>query len=435
MATTAAHNSIARAWAFVLRSALAVLPLRARRRRALPSLAVKSISPQQMSAPLSTSQPQWQDYDEQATIDAALEESTWAYAAIYKNAKAAALVPWVVKRRTASGDLEDVESHPLVDLMARPNELGGWLTFVLRGLIHYQQSGNALWAVTRYPNSSPSELWEMAPGKVRPIEAKSGDSIWRAYRYTRSDGSYTDLLPKDVLHLQNPDPSNVHWGLSPLKPSGKAIDTDIASAEAQKAGVDNNFMVPAIISPKEGKTISRSKAQADKTVFEGRHVGSTKGGKILWMSQPYTVEFLSQSPKEVDFQASRRDTRTEIIAVHGTPPPLVGILENANYSNSREMRRTWWEETLLGMLEIMRDFLQMQLVDAEWPGENLVLMLDTSGVLALQTDFGERITQASALAALGFQPDAINRRLNLGFSPEEVAAATAAATTQPTSAP
>jgi HK97 family phage portal protein len=426
MAThAAARNPIARAFAFVVRASLALLPSRSRR-RALPAPSIKSVTPQDTTAPLSTTQPQWQDYDEQATIDAALADSTWAYAAIYKNSKAAALVPWTVERRNTSGELEAVESHALVDLMAKPNELGGWLTFVLRGLIHYQQSGNALWAITRYPDGSPSELWELTPGKVRPIEAKEGESIWRAYRYTRTDGSYMDLAPEDVLHLQNPDPANVHWGLSPLKPSGKAIDTDIASAEAQKSGVDNNFMVPAIISPKEGKTISRTKARADKTVFEDRHVGPTKGGKILWMSQPYQVEFLSQTPKDVSFIEGRKMAREEIVAIHGTPPPLVGILENANYSNAREMRRTWWEETLLGMLEIFRDFLQMQLVDREWPDEGLIINYDTSGVLALQTDFGERLTQASALAALGVQLSEINRRLNLGLDPQAVAAAEAA---------
>lgn len=399
---------------------------RGRRTRALPAATERySLRPQDTVSPWDAQRPQYRDYTTDQTIANAIVDSSWAYIAITRNAQTAASVPWHLSRRDARGALTRVDRHPLVDLIRRPNELDDWMTLVTRALIHLQQWGNALWAITRSDAGAPIELWPLNPAHVKPVPAGEGSEggIITAYRYTRpKDGAYFDIDPADVVHIQRPDPSNVYWGLSPMRAGGKAIDTDIAASDAQKSGADNHFMPPAIVSPAaDEKTpglqrgIARDKAKADKTAFEEAYIGKGKAGKVMWLGRAYRVDFLSRTPQEMSFVESRRYTREEILSLFGMPPPLAGVLENANYSNSKEMRRTWWEDTLCGLLEHLRRGLQMHFVAREYPREDFVLEYDTSGVPALQAAYSEKLEQAAQLQALGVPLDVINDRLRLGL--------------------
>lgn len=392
-----------------------------RGRQAGAMVRVKSIAPADMIEPMWASQPLTQDWTLKRTISGGMR-NTWVYVAIKKNARTAASVPWKIGRVSSSGEFQELESaHPAREIWERPNTLGGTKTLIHRGLLHYQQHGNALWAITRYDDGTPSELWELHPEQTRPTPSKEEGKVLDGYRFTRADGSYRDIVPEDVLHIQDPDPDSIYWGLSPLKAAGRAVDADNSAAEAQKKGTDNMFAPSAIISPKSeadltkgaGAMMSKDRAMAERKVFNRQYVGAENAGKVLWAPESVDIHMLGRTPKEMQFKDSRRLTREEILPAWEVPPPLVGLLENANYSNAREMRRTWWEDRLLGLIEDMADGFNAFFY-REFPGERIEVRPDVSRIPALQVSFRERAETAEVLQRLGWSDDEIEQRLQLG---------------------
>jgi len=360
-----------------------------------------------------------------------VRKNNWVFTAIYKNAKALGSVPWQVMRRTAMGALEPVENHALVDLVRRPNVMWSFQQTMKRITISLQACGNAFLGIYRFADGSISELWDLAPSRIDPIPAgPESDHPFRAYRYTRENGTWVEFPPQDVVHFMIPDPEDHYWGLSPLEPLSKSVETDTSASEAQKSTMDRGFTPSAIISPKEGKQglqnnpkrttnretgMSTQKAKAARKRFETDYIGPKNWGRPVWVGRSINVDVLQRSEKEIGLIKSKKLLREEVVSGLDLPPPLAGILEHANYSNAREMRTSWWEDGLLPMLDDLAQTLNIQLVDANWQGEDLELHPDTTNVPALRAAFTEQIDQAVKLKAdLGWSDDEVEARVNLG---------------------
>ena len=67
-----------------------------------------------------------------------------------------------------------------------------------------------------------------------------------------------------------------------------------------------------------------------------QYQGFTKAHGLIIMDQSTKIESVGLSQKDMEFLEQRKLSREEILAIFKVPPAKAGILENANYSNSKE---------------------------------------------------------------------------------------------------
>ena len=213
--------------------------------RPLHALPVSAAAPPEAKAsatgPLiafeSLRQPVWTPRDYPAFAREGFTQNAIVYRSVRMIAEAAASVPLLLYE----GD-EEIEEHPLLDLIARPNAaparpdlLEAWYGFLL-------VAGNAYLEAVAI-GGSVRELHVLRPDRMKVVPGADG---WpEAFEYTvggRTVRFGAEPVPgmRPVLHMKLFHPANDHYGMSPLEAAATAIDIHNAAARWNKALLDNS---------------------------------------------------------------------------------------------------------------------------------------------------------------------------------------------------
>lgn len=323
----------------------------------------------------------------------------------------------LVKKNVSSEggeNLEDeaVETHPLYDLMERPNPYTSgstlWKAFAYSWII----DGNVYFIKFRNDFGQVVQLWYEPHFTIRArwLGDKQGEYISKPgdrpnafinYYEVDRDGEKHRVEVGDVIHFRDGvDPHNTRYGLSRLKTILREIYGDSAAASYAARLLGGNGVIPFVlgIDDKDG-TLS----QADLDNIKGKLLEQTMGanaGKGLVLSSRMTFERTGLTPQEMDTRSSRYMAQEVFSAVTGIPPQVLNFgagLERSIYNNMAEADRRgvvaylvplWWHISQELTHQLLRDIDQ---------NEELFVELDTSEVGALQEDenkLWERIAKA-----------------------------------------
>lgn len=378
--------------------------------------ALRSVTHRDLLGTTWTTVASWRTYSQAAAVKKGLRESVWVYACVMKTASAIASVPWRVHVRDSRGQwgVDEMGEHPLSAFMRRPNPFWSWRDTIRIMSMSLQVGGNALLGKARV-GGQLDQVTPITPTGIEVLPSRPQDdtlSHIRGYRIWRDDGRYIDVDAGDVVHAMMPDLADRYWGQSILETCMKAVDTDIEASKAQKVSLQNLFIPPGVFTFEKpaGSETAANIRKYIKTTYQG----SDNAGEPLLLPSGTKYEPLNRSPKEMDFINSRKWTREEILIAFGVPAPLLGILDKANYNNSKNMVLTWWQTTVEPMIRQLEDALHTQLV---WPeyGDGVRLKPDLSGVAALFPLFKEHLEAGKMLRDLGYSPNEVNERLGLGM--------------------
>lgn len=381
-------------------------PMRAAARKIALPTEVKSVRTSEILPLSQTNRPVWADWSTERAITDGYKASSWVYACVFTLAKLTSSVPWTAL--VGKGDeAEEDKEHPVAQLMREPNPYMDGNDLIERQVIHLLLGGNGIWTKVR-SGATPVELWPIPPDKIRPVPSRP-DYL---SHYEVTEGSIKRLVePQDIVHAMFIDPSTTYWGLAPLQALAKTVDTDVEAVTWNKIALQNRAVTDGVFSSKE--VLTREQWELARTQVREQHQGSSNARAPWVLGGGATWQQMSLSPAEMDFIESRRMTREEICAVYGVPPPMVGILDHANYNNSQTMQRTLWVNRVIPLLDdlaavynraIARDF-----------GDGVRLVYDLSNVDALQDNFNDKAITAKTFFDMGVPFNEINRKLELGF--------------------
>ena len=177
----------------------------------------------------------------------------------------------------------------------------------------------------------------------------------------------------------------------------------------QNRGIpDGVFTMEGDIGPDEWEEASRQVAE---------NYSGSDHARGPWVVANAKFEQMSQSMADLDFMQGRKMTREEICAVLDVPPPLVGILDKANYANIETARKIFWRDSMLPSLADIADQLTRRFLKS---GDNLRLFFDTTNISALQDSLTEKLASAKDLFSMGVPLSVINKRLEMNLDIENV---------------
>ena len=140
--------------------------------------------------------------------------------------------------------------------------------------------------------------------------------------------------------------------MSPLEPAATGIDLHNASAEWNKALLDNSACPSGalVYSAKDGQ-LSPEQFDRLKAELEESFQGAKNAGRPLLLEGGLDWKAMAFSPKDMDFIAARNVAAREVALALGVPPMLLGIPGDNTYANYAEANRSFWRQTVLPLVK------------------------------------------------------------------------------------
>jgi len=282
-----------------------------------------------------------------------------------------------------------IESHPLLDLLARPNERQGTAAFFEAVAAYYELAGNSYINLVG-PNdvAPPKELWLLRPDRIT-IMPDSVSGV-KAYRYTL-DGRWNDISAARILHSKTFHPLNDWYGMSPIEVAARAIDTDNESLKWNKALLQNAarpsgaFVAKGLLGEMEHARMKTELAEA--------HTGASHAGRFMLL-EGVEWKAMGLNPMDMDWLEGRKMTKREICQAFQVPPELIGDGEQKTYSNYQEARKAFYHETVIPLMSRIRDDFNNTITPRFGP--QLRLEYDLDNVPALAEDQEKLWTRVQA---------------------------------------
>lgn len=257
---------------------------------------------------------------------------------------------------------------------------------------------NAFWLKVPWVDASGRDqigLLRMPPHEVTIV----GGSLPTAFHWTRS-GYRNEYTPEQVVVFNGYNPLNERLGLSPLYTLRRLLAEEAAASTNREAFWRNSARFEGVIErPKDAPRWTPDQKKAWREQWQERFSGGASAGMTAVLEDGMTYKATSWSAKDSEFVAARKLTREECAAAYHIPPPLVGILDHATFSNIREQHKDLYQDTLGPWLEMIDSALKAQLLPESSDQQGVYVEFNIAD--KLQGSFEE---QASALQALVGRP-------------------------------
>ena len=312
----------------------------------------------------------------------------------------------------------ELDTHPVLDLVARPNARQGGKDFLEMIVGHLLVSGNAYVELVG-ADPGPHELHALRPDRVRVIADRNG---WvEAYEYSAGTDKQVHKVPDSgaspVLHLTLFHPLDDLYGFPPLQAALMALDVHNSASQWNKSLLDNSARPSGALVYASTDTANLSDDQFErlKTELEDGYTGTSRAGRPLLLEGGLDWKAMGYSPRDMDFVDGRNAAARDIALAFGVPPMLLGIPGDNTYSNYQEANRAFARQTVLPLINRTLDGFNTWLQPHF--GDKAVLAVDEDRVEGLAA---ERDSLWSRVSGAEFLSEA-EKREAVGYSPRREA--------------
>lgn len=287
------------------------------------------------------------------------------YRCVQLISRALASVDWILqKNNTESNTQEVLHDHEILRLIARPNMSQYKTTFMEEAVSYLLLSGNCYIMLDRDENNNPSSLYLLRPDRVRIIPGKNSFPL--AYEYNSgTDKRLFEVSQEngesDILHIKLFNPLDDWYGMSPIEAASASINQHNAIAQQNTSFLQNGGRPSGALMYKS--TIGPEKRTELQENLRNLYEGGRNAGKILLLEGNFEWREMGLSPKDLDFISGKELAAKEIALAFGVPSILIGSMTSATFSNYKEARYNFWEETLIPLLNMftgeLSNWLQM----------------------------------------------------------------------------
>lgn len=251
-----------------------------------------------------------------------------------------------------------VPDHPAAQLLARPNASAMQPLDVLihRFLTDYFSLGNAYLEVVRDRSGHLAELYHVPARTMRRSARFDGyfqvqaaeAAAFRVFGEPDPAG-----LQSEILHLYQYDPQDDFYGMPDWYAALGAMGLDRTILEFNTYLFSNALMAHTAVVV-EGGRLSTAARDAVKTFIQDRATGARNAGRILILEDErdevkIRFEKLGLDMNDVVIVEAQRHFRDVVVAAHGVPPRILGIITPGQLGATGEVEgqlRTFVETVL-----------------------------------------------------------------------------------------
>lgn len=288
----------------------------------------------------------------------------WVRTAVNKIANGIARLPLDVYQRASEGEgRERLRDGWLAQLLANP--VPGYSPYWFKASVagNVAIHGNCIAVKVRNgPGMPPVQLipssfasWRAVAGKSRPVD------WWVFYP---ADGKPIPFRPEEVVHFGFWSSGTSGVCSSPMEALRTTLLVEDAAQRTQAASYQNGARPSGVFTTSnalpDADAVSRMRAEA-----ESLYGGVDNAFRIAVMYGGLKWEPMSHSLVDSEIIATRKLTREEVAAVYDIPPPTIGILDQATYSNIDTQHRMFYQDSLGTWTVMIEEALGTQLIASE----------------------------------------------------------------------
>ena len=288
----------------------------------------------------------WSARDLVSLAKTGFQGNPMGFRAVKLISEAAAALPLILQDHERRYD-----THPVLDLIRRPNGAQGRAELFEAIYGHLLLSGNAYIEAVPGLAKLPGELHVLRSDRMALVPGPDGWPVaydysvgGRTHRFAMSDAA------QPICHIKTFHPQDDHYGFSPLQAAAVAIDVHTSASAWSKALLDNAARPSGAIIYKGADGQSQlTTDQYDRLVgeMEQHHQGARNAGRPMLLEGGLDWKPMGFSPSDMEFQQTKEAAGREIAIAFGVPPMLMGIPGDATYANYQEANRAFFRLTVL----------------------------------------------------------------------------------------
>lgn len=264
--------------------------------------------------------------------------------------------------RTLNDTTQEI-NHDLVKLLDKPNPNQSGFQFRELHATYMKLAGESFWYLVRGRITGlPKEMHLIRPD-LMDVEIND-DKIGTVKRYVLNlaDGSKEYFEPEEILHHKYPNPMNPWRGMGVVEAAMTYLQTEEYSSEWTKNSIYNSGRPSGILNLK-GK-MNDEQFQQLREKFKSEYTGTANAGKTLLLKGFDGIDWakLGMDLEGVDLQKVKDISREDIMFMFRTSNTIMGITDDVNRANSREMRGVWMENVIKPELDRFVDQVNHSLV-------------------------------------------------------------------------
>ena len=316
---------------------------------------------------------------------------------------------------------KELVSHPIIDLMNSPNPQQGWSAFFESVVAYYNISGNTyIEGVGPTPGAPPRELYNIRPDMMQIIPNAFGGIGEFQFKTSNKIKSWPvdPVTGKSrILHIKSFHPTDMWYGQSPIE--AVILNVDQAnSANKWNLSLLQNMAAPSGVlkleATEQNPTASLTNEQRAnlQAAIENKYSGSSNSGRPMILEGGLSWQTISLSPREMEWLESKKITSADICNAFGVPSQLLGFGQTT-YSNYREAREAFYDDTVLPMMDLFEYELTRYI--RFWFGEQFQLKYDRDDIEAVTK---KREAKFGSINSLTFLTQN-EKRIMAGFEPKQ----------------
>ena len=338
----------------------------------------------------------------------------WIYKATSTVARSFRSVPLYVMRG------EDwVENHPVELLLAKPNPAMSGSALWEQWITDIYLAGETGLELTYDKARKSLQLWPRQGRHVKVIPVKGKERYQEVLSYVIDDGMGDpfSLSPPEFVWSRLYNPLSAWRGLGVYQAAALGVNT---GKQAQKYAAS---FFRGMARPDYVVTTPQGVTQTEKDIILAQIEAMTTGrNRGIVMEQGITdIKPLSFAPKDLIWETIMAMTREEVGAVAGVPGELMGD-KSATYENRAEAVKSFWNDTIRPYADWRDELLTGFFRSIGAIKDNEAIESDFGDVEALEQSYGDRLTYATQLTALGVTLRDANDMLDLGIPDASLAA-------------
>lgn len=242
-----------------------------------------------------------------------------------------ASIPLGVYERTEDGGRKKAIDHPLYGLLHdNPNPDQDAFEFREFLATSVMLHGHGLAWIESDNDGKIIALWPLVWEHVTIKKLKSGQT---RYEYRPPEGPTRFFMQGDIL-----DVKYKAQGESIISMGREVIGLALAIQEFTGKSLSNGAKLGGVFSTEQ--MISSDAMKNIKKTFQEKFGGTSNANRTLFLDSGLKYQPTSQNNQEMEFIALSRLVNLDICRLFRVPPPAVGILDDATYSNITEQSRT-----------------------------------------------------------------------------------------------
>ncbi len=260
--------------------------------------------------------------------------------------------------RVDDADRRRVTDHPLIIMLDQPNPWTTHYSFfdaMVRDLAIYER-----FLAVKASYGDRTALFRIPPSMWAPM----GENwlVAEAFEVRGNQGKKT-YTRDQVVYIGGYSPDGDLGGVSPLESLRQVLAEEYEAARMRANVFRNGARTSGYLERPVGAPAWSKEARARfRAGWRSQYAGGgTEAGGTPILEDGMKFVDASQTARDLQYIESRKLTREEVASAYFIPPPMVGLLDKASFSNIKEQHKNLYQDTLGPWLQRITQELVLQL--------------------------------------------------------------------------